>query len=51
MNKLVIAQHIAAKISHINNKYKNINYGGCGTFSYYLYHALKINYDIDSEIV
>lgn len=49
MNKLI--EEISHKISIINNKYKNIEHGGCGTFSYYLHQSLKINYGIDTEIV
>jgi hypothetical protein len=35
----------------LNEKYPNINYGGCGTFSYHLYKVLKDKYNIDTEIV
>ena len=38
------------KIEKIDSKIPNINYGGCGTFSYHLHKTLKDKYDIDSEI-
>lgn len=43
--------HLKYKINEINEKYPNINYGGCGTFSYYLYKVLKEKYDVNTEIV
>lgn len=43
--------NIVDKIKLINNKYPSINYGGCGTFSYYLNKVLKDKYNLDSEIV
>ena len=38
-------------LPELNNKYPNINYGGCGTFSYHLHKALKEKYNINTEIV
>jgi len=34
----------------INKEIPNINYGGCGTFSYHLKKVLEEKYDIKSEI-
>lgn len=42
---------LADRISNINQKYSSINYGGCGTFSFYLNKSLKENYNIDTDIV
>ena len=42
--------HIVDKLPTINDKYPNINYGGCGTFSYYLSKNIKDKYNIDTEI-
>src|ERR1035437_2719513 len=39
------------KIQLINSKYPNINYGGCGTFSYHLSEHLEKKYNLKSEIV
>jgi hypothetical protein len=48
---MINTEYLKGKISEINNKYPNINYGGCGTFSYHLHKVLKDKYDIDTEIV
>lgn len=45
-----IINHIVDKLHTINDKYPNINYGGCGTFSYYLSKNIKDKYNIDTEI-
>jgi hypothetical protein len=38
------------KIEEINNDLPNINYGGCGTFSYHLKKVLYEKYDMKSDI-
>jgi hypothetical protein len=43
--------HLLKKIKDLNSKYPNINYGGCGYFSYYLHSHLLEKYNINTEIV
>lgn len=38
------------KIEELNNYFPNINYGGCGTFSYHLNKVLKDKYAIESNL-
>jgi hypothetical protein len=45
-----VIQTILEKLPEINNKFANINYGGCGTFSYHLYNNIKQKYNIEPEI-
>lgn len=39
-----------SNIKLLNDKYPNIDYGGCGIFSYYLSKILLDKYNINSEI-
>ena len=43
-------EELKYKIQSIDSKIPNINYGGCGTFSYHLHKRLKDKYGVDSEI-
>lgn len=45
-----LVTNLADGISTLNQKYKNIDWGGCGTFSYYLSEKLN-NMGINNEIV
>lgn len=47
MEKLGLLQN---QIKSINDKFEKINYGGCGTFSYYVSEILD-KYGIDNQIV
>lgn len=51
MKQIQTIQAILKGIQSINNHIPFIEYGGCGTFSYYLHNHLKDKYNIDSEIV
>jgi hypothetical protein len=42
--------HISREIEKISRDLPDINWGGCGTFSYHLSKAMKENHGIDSEI-
>jgi hypothetical protein len=48
---MVDLNYLKHRVFEINNKYPNINYGGCGTFSYHLYQVLKNKYNTIAEIV
>lgn len=47
---MIDPEYLRQEILKINTKYPYINYGGCGTFSYYLQKTLKDKYNIDTEI-
>jgi len=47
----LLPNHVAKKIQEINKRYPNINYGGCGAFSYYLHQTLKKKYGQEVSIV
>jgi hypothetical protein len=47
---MIDPNYLQQEILKINDKYPNINYGGCGTFSYHLHKTLKDKYNIDTEI-
>ena len=50
MSKIYKLKLLQDKIKIINNKYPNLNYGACGTFSYYLSETLD-KLGIDNQIV
>ena len=50
-DKKIKKYHLLKKIKKINTKYPNINYGGCGYFSFYLHNHLLEKYNINTEIV
>ena len=43
-------KELELKLYEINKELPNINYGGCGTFSYHLSKVLMKKYNIKSEI-
>lgn len=47
---MIDPEYLRQEILKINEKYPNINYGGCGTFSYHLHKTLKDKYNIKTEI-
>ena len=51
IGRKLFIKKLQKKLAIINNKYENINRGGCGTFSYYLGGSLKDKYNIDPEII
>lgn len=46
-----IIERINKNLPTINDKYPNISFGGCGTFSYYLAQNLKDKYNINTEFI
>lgn len=48
--KVQLPDNLLSEIQYLNNKYPNIDWGGCGTFSYYLSEKLN-NMNIPNEIV
>lgn len=44
------SEYLKSKIENINCKFPNINYGGCGTFSYHLQKVLSHKYNVSTEI-
>ena len=46
-----LLNELMPSILNLNKKYPNINYGGCGTFSYFLHKTLKDKKNIISEFV
>lgn len=51
VNNIINLCDLERKISFLNRKYSNINYGGCGIFTYYLYKVLKYKYGVDVDVV
>ena len=46
----MILDELELKLYEINKELPDINYGGCGTFSYHLKKVLEEKYNIKSEI-
>ena len=47
---MIDPEYLRQEILKINEKHPNINYGGCGTFSYHLHKLLKEKYNVETEI-
>ena len=47
----MILDELELKLYEINKELPDINYGGCGTFSYHLKKVLKEKYNIKSFIL
>ena len=51
MQSIDIISKVLEILPTINQKYPDINFGGCGTFSYYLGSVIQEKFNIDPEYV
>ena len=51
MQSIDIISKVLEILPTINQKYPHINFGGCGTFSYYLGSVIQEKFNIDPEYV